>query len=149
MEVIAERKASAILGFVWVIVLALICSILGLVMYMRYGFLYGSSIVLLALSCLLFLVGVIGIIAYFSTPKVILTYSDGMFHFRNFSCRPDEIKDVDMKFVRSRGIIHGSGRIIIYFKDKKVAYSFVDNVINVHNRIFQIVSKYNEINKQG
>jgi hypothetical protein len=149
MEVIAERKNSAALGFVWIIVIAFICSILGLVMYMRYGFLYGSSIVLLTLSCVFFILGAVGLIYFFMTPRIIITYSDGLFHFRRFSCKPDEIQKVDLKYVRSRGIIHGSGRLIIYFADKKVTYSFVDNIINAHNRIYQIISKYKEINNQG
>lgn len=150
-EVIAKRKnglvglygAAAALSL-FVIILSFFC----------FG---GSSsqkitgIFLLILGGLAFALCVVVSIGVCKTPADIIIYANGVLHFPEGSCNVSEIKNVEYRRASSRGLQYRWGTIILVLNDRTVKCNYVSDVVQVHNRLVQLMveAKVKNIDKDN
>ncbi|MCD8373266.1 MAG: hypothetical protein LUD27_08215 [Clostridia bacterium] len=139
-EVVAEK----IRGVQWIyFALGIVC--IGLLVYF-FGFSDNAllqfilSALLIAVIAMCFYSFVLGL----KTPKIIATYGeDGELSFREFSCRPREIENVECKFNRG-GIFNSSapdhGTLYVYYKGKRYSYYFVRDLKKSIDRLTELVT---------
>lgn len=140
-EEVVAKKANFAVGFIIFMAIGLIITIVGIVGFINpkdssdlatlIGFIVGALIIIAAM--------VAGLISYFKTPKVFITYKDGKLHFADGTeCAPHEIEHVLVKITRTNGIESSTGGLVITVYGRKIEYNAVKKVKAVESRLEEL-----------
>lgn len=137
MEVIARRKE----GFFWVHLITVAAGIIFFIifLYLEYKTAFSPlGIAMIILSSLIAGSGAICLWEYHKISKEIIQYDGEKLIFPQGRYAPSEIINVTYRCARSRGFSHSWGKLTVTLSDKEIAYNYVADVEEVHNRLIQL-----------
>lgn len=148
-EIIARRKD----GIIWMYVFTLVISLIAIIFP---GFLIGgkkgssiTGVFLIVIGVICLIISVVVLIGIIRTPADIITRKDEFLCFPDgSSCNLSEIKQVNYRRASARGLQYKWGKIIIVLNDRTIIYNYVADVVQVHNRLIELMLKSKE-NNQG
>ena len=145
-EVIARRKDGLLTVYAMTAVVGIFCMLISAIIMLLYPSksLHAGLISLFILGILFIPVSVVYIVKICKTPEEIIAYEKGVLYFPDCTCSASEIKNVVYRCARGRYYSYHWGKIIIALEDRALKYDFVADVVDVHNRLIQLMMEAKE-----
>lgn len=144
MEIIARKKKHVAIICFFTLILSVIAFIGSIFLLKENDF---KGFIGLIVSIFLFCYSVYCILKAIKTSDVIISFDDktNTLVFNDSSCSLDDVARVEQERVRSRYFLYKWGSIIIYLKDgDQKEFDFVEDVVSVQNKIYELLFKHKE-----
>lgn len=139
MEEIIAKRANLLPGYIVVAVVSVLMIVGGTVVGIVANE-TGAIVIGVVIGLILAVTATVQIFRYVKMPKVLITYSEGKFHFPDgSSCLPEEISHILLKLTRGRyGSVASTGGMVLTVNGRKIELKYIYKVKAVEARISEI-----------